>query len=124
MSQAITGLGSGLDTASIIDSMVSVEKSSINIVSARKDVANLKLHTWTTIRNAMSGLKTASLGLLHPTDWTSLTATSSNTSVVGVSAGSGTLNGTLSFVVNSLASAGSMRSANVLSSTTANVAAE
>jgi flagellar hook-associated protein 2 len=124
MSQSITGLASGLDTASIIDSLVSVEKNSINIVSARKDTANLKLTTWSGIKTQLQVLKTASQALLHQSDWTSLTATSSNESIVGVSAGSGTLNGTLTFRVDSLASAGSVRSANVLSSTTANVAAD
>ena len=44
--------------------------------------------------------------------------------IVGVSAGSGTMSGSLQFTVNSLASAGSVRSANVVSSLTTNVAAD
>jgi flagellar hook-associated protein 2 len=124
VSQSISGLASGLDTASIIDSLVSAEKQSINIVAARKDTANVKLSSWSAIRQVLGGLKTASQALLHTTDWTPLTATSSNSDAVGVTAGSGTLNGSLSFNVDSLAAAGAVRSANVISSLTTSVAAD
>ncbi len=119
-----SGLGSGIDTQSIIQALVAVEQNKIDTVSAGVTKDNTKLQTWSTITTAISTLKTASVALLHPTDWTPLTASSSDDSVASVSAGSGTLNGTLQFTVDALASAGSVRSANVLSSTTTAVAAD
>jgi flagellar hook-associated protein 2 len=114
VSQSISGLSSGLDTAGIIEQLVSVERQTISIISSRKDTANVQLSTWAAIKNTINGLRTASQALMR----------SSDSSVVSVSAGTGTLNGTLSFTVNSLASAGSVRSANVLSGLTTNVAAD
>jgi flagellar hook-associated protein 2 len=124
VSQSISGLASNLDTSSIIEQLVSIERNSINIVTARKSTANTQLATWSAIRTTLDTLRTTTNALTKRTDWTPLTATSSNASAVTVSAGSGTLSGTLSFTVGSLASAGSVRSANVLSSTAAAVAAD
>ncbi|MCU1427685.1 MAG: flagellar hook-associated 2 domain protein [Actinomycetia bacterium] len=124
MTQSIGGLVSGLDTATIVQQLVAIEQQRVDLVSARKDKASLGLNTWTGITTQTAALKLAASALQHPTDWTPLTGTSSNEAVASVSAGSGTLNGSLQFTVDSLASAGAVRSANVLTSTGTTVAAD
>jgi flagellar hook-associated protein 2 len=124
VAQSISGLSSGLDSSAIIEQLLSIERQSISIISSRKDTANVQLASWAAIRNTLGGVRTASQALLRASDWTPLSATSSDSSIVGVSAGSGTMNGSLQFTVNSLASAGSVRSANVVNSLTTNVAAD
>jgi flagellar hook-associated protein 2 len=124
VTQSISGLASGLDTTSIIQQLVQIEQQKVDLVAARKTTANLALTTWSGITNQTSALKQAAVALQHVTDWTPLSGTSSNDDVASVSVGSGTLNGALQFTVDRLASAGSVRSTNVLSSTTTNVAAD
>jgi flagellar hook-associated protein 2 len=124
VTQSISGLASGLDTTSIIQQLVSIEQQKVDLVAARKTTANVALSTWTGITAQTSALKQAAVALQHATDWTPLSGTSSDENVASVSVGSGTLNGALQFTVDRLASSGSVRSTNVLSSTTANVAAD
>jgi flagellar hook-associated protein 2 len=122
MTQSIGGLVSNLDTNSIIEQLVAIEQQKVNIVAARKTTANVQLSTWQAISSVVGDFKQAALALQHPADWTALSATSSSNDVASVSAGTGTLNGTLQFTVDSLASAGSVRSANVLASLSTSVA--
>jgi flagellar hook-associated protein 2 len=124
VTQSISGLASGLDTTSIIQQLVQIEQQKVDLVAARKTTANVALSTWTGITTQTAALKQAAAALQHTTDWTVLSGTSSNDSVASVSVGSGTLNGALQFSVDRLASAGSVRSANVLASTTATVATD
>jgi flagellar hook-associated protein 2 len=124
VTQSISGLASGLDTTSIIQQLVAIEQQKVDLVAARKTTANVALSTWTGITTQTAALKQAASALQHVTDWTPLNGTSSDDNVASVSVGSGTLNGALQFTVDRLASAGSVRSTNVLSSTTANVAAD
>lgn len=124
MTQSIPGLGSGLDIGSIVEQLVSIERTSINLVTARKTSAASKLAAFSAIRDQLIALRTASLAVSRPSAWRTLSANSSNTNVATVSAGTGTFGGSISFVVDQLASAGSMRSNATLSGTSAAVAAD
>lgn len=124
MTQSIPGLGSGLDTANIIKQLVAIERQSINLITARKTRAEMKLAAFSGIREQIASLRTASLALARAASWRTLTATSSDTDVATVSAGTGTFGGAISFTVDQLATAGSVRSNATLTGTTATVAAD
>jgi flagellar hook-associated protein 2 len=121
MTVSLPGLGSGIDTQSIINQLVALEQQKIDVVAARGQAQSDKLSAWATIRTALSTLSAASSSLSHATDWQSLAATSSDDSV-SVSAGAGTTTGSLQFTVTSLAQSGILRSANAVSSLTSRVA--
>ncbi len=112
----VSGIGSGLDTASIISQLVALEQQRISQVAARGNKENTALSSWSTIRGTLDSLSSASQLLLKATDWQALTATSSNESIATVSAGSGTMTGSLAFTVGALAQTGVLRSANTLTS--------
>ncbi len=124
MTVSISGLGSGLDTQSIIAQLVQVEQSKIAQVAARGVDQQNALSSWSSIRSALSQLSGASSGLMHATDWQALTATSSDPTAVSVTGGSGTTTGSMQFNVTSLAQSGILRSANAVTSLTSRVATD
>jgi flagellar hook-associated protein 2 len=124
VTQSISGLGSGLDTAAIIQQLVALERRSVDIVKARSTKAQVTLATYDGLREQMTKLRTASLTLARTASWRPLTATSSDEDAVTVSAGTGTFGGSLSFTVDALANTGSIRSNFTLAGTTATVAAD
>lgn len=124
MTQSISGLGSGLDTAAIVSQLVALERRSVDLVRGRATRAQTALSSYSAIREQLSALKSAALALMRPTDWRPLTATSSAPDVASVSAGTGSFGGTISFTVDALAAAGSMRSVNTFTSTAALVSAD
>ena len=86
--------------------------------------ANAKLLAYAQIQADTTSLQTAARALATPTAWNALTAVSSNPNAVVVTAGAGSSTGNLSFSVDALATAGSVRSANVFTSTANAVAAD
>ena len=121
--QSIGGLATGLDTNAIINALVASERALENPIKNQGTHASLALQSYALIRTGLSGLTTAALTLARPASWNTLAATSSNADIAGVTAGSGTFSGTLSFTVDALASAGSVRSTNIITNTTTAVAA-
>lgn len=123
MTQSISGLVSGLDVNSMINQLVALERRSQDLVKVRSSKAALALNSWGNVRSSLSSVRSAALALAKPTDWLPLRASSSS-SAVSVSAGTGTVTGNISFTVDSLATAGSFRSGNTLTGTTALAAAD
>ncbi len=121
--QSIGGLATGLDTNAIIAALVASERALEDPIKNQATAANLALQSYGLIRTDLSSLTTAAIALARPASWNTLAATSSNDAIAGVTAGSGTFSGTLSFTVDALASAGSIRSTNVITDTTTTVAA-
>jgi flagellar hook-associated protein 2 len=121
--QSIGGLATGLDTNAIIAALVASERALENPIKNQGALAQLALQSYTLIRTNLSSLTTATLALARPAAWNTLAATSSNATVASVTAGSGNFSGTLSFNVDALASAGSIRSTNIITDTTTTVAA-
>jgi len=124
VTQSVTGLGSGLDTAAIIASLVALERRSVNLVQSRALRAKTAQSSWTAIRAQLTTLKTATAALQRTTDWRPLTATSSHTDIATVSAGTGSFGGTITFTADALATAGSFRSANTITGTSTLVNAD
>jgi flagellar hook-associated protein 2 len=122
-SQSIGGLATGLDTNAIIAALVASERALENPIKNQGTAASIALQSYALIRTNLTTLGTAALALARPASWNTLAATSSNDSIAGVKAGNGTFSGTLSFTVDALASAGSIRSTNIITDTTTTVAA-
>ena len=121
---SIAGLGSGLDTNSIIDQLVAVEQSKIDAVTQNKLARTSELTSWATIRDKLGTLSSSAFALYHASDWQSVTATSSDTNTVAVTTGAGSMSGALQFTVDALATGGIVRSTNVLPSLATKVAAD
>jgi flagellar hook-associated protein 2 len=121
--QSIGGLATGLDTNAIIAALVASERALENPIKNQASLAKIALQSYGLIRSDLTGLSTAALALARPASWNTLAATSSNADIAGVTAGSGTFSGSLSFTVDALASAGSVRSTNIITNTTTSIAA-
>jgi flagellar hook-associated protein 2 len=121
--QSIGGLATGLDTNAIIAALVASERALENPIKNQGALAQLALQSYGLIRTNLTALSTATLALARPAGWNTLAATSSNASVASVTAGNGNFSGTLSFNVDGLATAGSIRSTNIITDTTTTIAA-
>jgi flagellar hook-associated protein 2 len=100
----IGGLASGLDTNSIIDSILKVERTPIDQLQTRKQSHQLEDNAWQLINTKYSAIRTALDGLDSASDFNKLAvATSSNESAVAVSVTGAPAAGTTSFTVDQLA---------------------
>ena len=119
---SLSGLGSGLDTQSIIAQLVQLEQQKVMAVKNRGMAQDAKASSWQTISSTLNTVQSAAAALSHPSDWQTLSATSSDDTTASVSAGSGSMTGSLSFTVDQLAQAGMVRSTATMSSLSAHVA--
>ncbi len=100
----VGGLQSGLDTNSIIEQLMAVERIPLQQLNVRKDGFEAKENAWTSVLTRFSALRTHVDDLKGPNAFSSfVTASSSNEAAVAVSAGSGATPGTFTFRVNQLA---------------------
>jgi len=90
---SIGGIISGLDTNSIIETIISYEKKDIELYLARRAEFTQRLASWQTINSYLLGFKTQLDILSKPSIWNTKTASSSDTDIIDVSttesAGSG-----------------------------------
>jgi flagellar hook-associated protein 2 len=125
VTQSISGLSSGLDTNAIVAQLVAAERASREgPVTAQISAANAQLLAYAQISADATTLQSAAKAISSQVSWQALTATSSNPNAVSAAAGTGSSVGNLTFSVDQLATAGSVRSANIFSSGTAAVAAD
>jgi flagellar hook-associated protein 2 len=125
LTQSISGLSTGLDTNSIISQLVAATRSSREgPVNAQIAAAQAKLLAYAQVTADTTSLLAASRAISSRVSWQALTASSSNPNAVAVSAGLGASVGNLTFNVDRLATAGSVRSGNIFTSGTAAVAAD
>lgn len=101
----VGGLQSGLDTNSIIEQLVAVERIPIQQLEARRDGMEEKESAWTSVLTRLSALRTHVDDLKGPNVFSSFVAAESSSEAVAVSAGAGASPGTFSFRVNQLATA-------------------
>ncbi|RTL43967.1 MAG: flagellar hook protein [Burkholderiales bacterium] len=111
------GLGSGLDVESIITKLMAVEQQPINDINKRTDGLKTQLSTYGQIQSSLSSLRDAASKLTSPDTWAGTKATSSDTSAVTVTAGSGAAVTSASISVSQLAAAQTLASATFSSST-------
>jgi flagellar hook-associated protein 2 len=100
----IGGLMSGLDTNSIIDGLLDVERIPVQQLQSRRSAYQAKDTAWQTINTRYSAIRSALEGLESAGDFDVFAAaTSSNESAVTVAAGGTAQPGTVSFTVDRLA---------------------
>jgi flagellar hook-associated protein 2 len=125
VTQTISGLGSGLDTGAIIAQLVAAQRANTEgPINTQIAAANNSLLAYTQVNVYTTLLQSAARALSSPTAWQGLTAQSSNPNAVAVSAGSGASTGNLTFNVDRLATAGSVRSGNIFTSGATPIAAD
>jgi flagellar hook-associated protein 2 len=112
------GLGSGLDIESLVSNLVSAEGQPAALRLNRKEVAlQADLSAFGTLKGAMSAFQSSVQSLKLSSAFQVRTATSSNTDLFTVSAGSAAVPGGFSIRVDQIAQAAKMRSADFSSDT-------
>lgn len=97
-----TGLASGLDTSSIISSLMEVESAPQTALKTRVATEQSQVAELQTINSTLAGLGTAAKSFLTGSTWTQLAATSSN-SAISVTASSSAVPANVSVKVDQVA---------------------
>jgi flagellar hook-associated protein 2 len=99
-----SGISSGLDTTSIISSLMAVEAAPQTAIKNRVTAQQAQVSALQAINTSLAAISTTSDSFKTGSTWTQLTATSSNSNVT-VAATSAASQGNLAITVNSVASA-------------------
>lgn len=103
---SIGGIASGLDTATIVQQLIQLERQSLIPLQQRQQTFRAADTAWGYVNTRLSSLRAATDALRDPQVLAgTVTATSSNTSVASVSVGTGGLPGTATLQVTQLAAA-------------------
>lgn len=105
-----TGLGSGLNVEDIVTKLVTLEKQPITDLQTRTTTIQTQISAYGKIQSAFSTMRDAAAKLSNPTTWAALTATSSDTTMATVTAGSGSGAGSYALNVANLAAPQSLSS--------------
>ncbi|MFT3816212.1 MAG: flagellar filament capping protein FliD [Rubrivivax sp.] len=111
------GLGSGLDSETIVTKLVALEKQPISDLQAAASALQTKLSTFGKIQSYLDSLKSAAGTLNSSITWRGSTASSSNTGAVQVTSSTGSSPGSYSVSVSQLATGQMTASAALPSST-------
>jgi flagellar hook-associated protein 2 len=109
-SVSFSGLGSGLDTDSIVEKLVAVEKAGANALTSRKTANTKKLSVVADLVSKLQAFKTQATSLSTATGINAFGATSNDTSRVKITANSSASVGVYNLKVNRLAQAETTRS--------------
>jgi flagellar hook-associated protein 2 len=105
-----TGLGSGLDTDSIITALMNIEKQPQVLLQQQQTADQAQDTALNTVITKLNAVATAARNIGNPIDWEAVTATASDPTRVTLAASSGSSTGSVSFTVLSLASPDSVAS--------------
>ncbi|MBC8317231.1 MAG: flagellar filament capping protein FliD [Desulfobulbaceae bacterium] len=111
MAISVGGLASGLDTESIISQLMEIEQRPITLLQQDEAFYQAKISAFGTLKATLSSFQSAVSALTDSGSFVSFSATSSNSSVVGVSASDEASPGNYQVTVTSLAQAQQVRSA-------------
>ncbi len=106
-----SGLGSGIDTASIVSQLMKLERAPIDRINADKKTLNDKKGVVQEINNLLGKLRDAAADMYKPNALAAKTATAADTSILGATATNAAAAGTYNVVVTSLAQAHTLASA-------------
>lgn len=104
------GIGSGLDISSIVSQLVALDKAPLTQLKTQATSIQTKLSTYGTIKSQVSALGDAAAKLAGSSGWNAVTASSSNTAAISVTAASGAAATSLTMEVQQLAKAQSTAS--------------
>lgn len=113
---SVGGLVSGMDTASIIDGLISVEANSQTLLKQRLSATQSQGTAYRAINTRFDAVRSAAEALTKDAAWQSAKATSSSTSVTAASTG-GATSGSVTFTVDQVAKAHSVVSATTWTAT-------
>ena len=108
------GIGSGLDIKNIVSQLVAIEKQPLEKLKLQAAATQTKISTFGQIKSLVSALNDAVGKLTSVTGWNAVSATSSDSAAVSVSAIGGTQSTVFNVEVQSLAKAQSSYSAALL----------
>lgn len=114
---SFSGLATGLNTASIISQLMAVARQPETLLQSQQTTDQNKIAEFDKIESALTNLQTVVQGFNTPETFSSMQATSSNSSGVSVSAAGAATTGTHTVRVTSLATNYRQVSAGVASST-------
>lgn len=115
----IGGLASGLDTASIIEQLMGIERIPIQQMETRKATYESRNAAWSSIKTKLNAVQSAMSALDEKKDWGALAkATSSNPDAVGVAVTGAPTQSSLTFQVTRLATNHQMASGGTYTATT------
>lgn len=115
------GVGSGLDLSSILDSLESAEKASLDPISAQQTSYTAKLSAYGTLKSALTSFQTANTALNSADLFTATTATSSSTAFSATTSGN-TIAGKYTVSISQLAQAQTLTSTQTQSDTSTAIA--
>ncbi|MGH1505682.1 MAG: flagellar filament capping protein FliD [Acidimicrobiales bacterium] len=100
---SVDGLTTGLDTTSIINQLMAIERQPITRLETRQNQERAAKTELTGIRSDINNIKTLASDLRLPTGWNKVAATSTNEEAITLDPGSGDFAGQFSFTVTELA---------------------
>lgn len=115
------GIGSGLDIESLVSKLVAAERTPITQLTSRTDSLKTELSTYGKVQSALSTLRDAASKLTTPAAWGGTLASSSDTTAVSVTAGTGAAIGSASVQVDKLAQGQTLVSGTPFASATTTV---
>ena len=86
MAFSIGGLGSGIDTAALVQSLMQAERIPQTKITARQQVAQKQVASWTDLRTKMQAVQTAAEALRTPAKALGSVATSSDATALKATA--------------------------------------
>ncbi|TDA65480.1 MAG: hypothetical protein D9V47_13430 [Clostridia bacterium] len=101
----ISGLASGLDTESIIQELMAIERRPVTLLETRKADLDVEYNAWGDVRTRLTSLQSPLTTLKLSFTFTAKKATSSNESILTASAGTAATPGAYTVEVTSLAKA-------------------
>ena len=108
---SVSGIGSGLDIASLVEQLVTAERAPVeNRLNVKEANVQGKLSAYGMLKSALSSFQTTVAGLADASAFQGLKGTSSDSSVVSVSTSSSAITGNYSVAVTTLAEAQSIAS--------------
>ncbi len=120
---AVDGLVSGLDTTSIIRSMMAIERAPQDALVARQNKVKAALTALTSIREKLTAVSTAASELSTLAKWNLVKGTSSDDKIAKVVTTDTATPGSLTFTVDQLSASHTVRSGDVIASMDTVVAA-
>ncbi|MEO1062695.1 MAG: flagellar filament capping protein FliD [Actinomycetota bacterium] len=118
------GIASGLDTNSIVDQLIQIERNPIVLMQQRQATFQSRADAWSSISTQMSSLRSSIDSLRDMSDFDDLISVrSSNEDAVSVTVGAGGSTGNLAFTVDQLATSHQLASTTTYTSTADSVGA-
>lgn len=103
---SISGMGSGIDTATVVSQLMEAESATQTKLTAAKSTVSIKAGAWTTLGNLMTSLQDKAKAIDTADKLQLTSSTSSDSTRVGVTASSTAAAGSLTFSVEQLATRG------------------